>query len=382
MDARNLTLEVDGLTKLYWSPTSKIPGGGIQPISFRLEPGTFFTLLGPSGCGKTTTLRCLAGLEVPDRGRLALGATTFFDGARDENVPLNKRNIGMVFQSYAIWPHMTVFDNVAFPLRVRREARLGREKVREMVQRALKTVGLDGYSNRSATQLSGGQQQRVALARAIVREPGLLLLDEPLSNLDALLREGMRNELTRLQRQIGITTVYVTHDQAEALEMSDVIAVINAGVLEQLGPPREIYDRPKNAFVAQFMGSTNLLPATLAGAQGGDSTGTVTLDTGETTRLSFPHAVAANSKIAVSVRPEALQIAVAGTVAPEGWNTLGGRITGSGYLGSLMRYSVATAGTTIQAHVAPDRVFNEGDEIALHFPPERTLGLADTARVS
>ncbi|MBJ3777084.1 ABC transporter ATP-binding protein [Acuticoccus mangrovi] len=372
-----MTLEVENLSKLYWTPNATFPGGGIQPISFNLAPGTFFTLLGPSGCGKTTTLRCVAGLEIPDEGRLTLGPTVFFDAARRTNVPLNKRNIGMVFQSYAIWPHMSVFENVAFPLRVRRELKLRAEEVREMVARALATVGLEGYADRSATQLSGGQQQRVALARAIVRQPGLLLLDEPLSNLDALLRDEMRNELKRLQRQIGITTIYVTHDQAEALEMSDVIAVINAGVVEQMGSPREIYDRPRSAFVAGFMGATNLLPATARSAQKGDSSGTVAIDSGEALSTWFPYDIGAGSRIALSIRPEAVTVAPAGTAAPQGWNRLTGTVIGSGFLGNIVRYTVALPHGRIHAHQPPDRIFAEGETVELHFAPDRTLGLSD-----
>lgn len=377
MDAQHLTLEVDGLSKLYWSEKANLPGGGIQPISFTLEPGTFFTLLGPSGCGKTTTLRCLAGLELPDVGRLALGDAIFFDGKDGSNIPLNKRNIGMVFQSYAIWPHMTVFENVAFPLRVRRELKLPASEIKAMVGRALETVGLAGYEDRSATQLSGGQQQRVALARAIVRKPGLLLLDEPLSNLDARLRDDMRNELKRLQKQIGITTIYVTHDQAEALEMSDIIAVINAGHVEQMGSPREIYDTPANAFVASFMGATNLLPAHVDAAQAKDNQAKVRLDSGETVVAWFPHAVDGNTKIAVSVRPEGISIAEAGAKAPKGSNQLTGTIVGSGFLGNIVRYTIKVGNETIQAHQSPETRFEEGAEVTLSFAPERTLGLID-----
>ncbi|SFU11354.1 ABC transporter ATP-binding protein [Mesorhizobium sp. YR577] len=373
----NSTLEVTNLSKTYWSNNAKFPGGGIKPISFSLKAGTFFTLLGPSGCGKTTTLRCIAGLEVPDEGRLALGSTTFFDAASDSNLALNQRNIGMVFQSYAIWPHMTVFENVAFPLRVRRELKLGAAKISEMVREALTTVGLAGYENRSATQLSGGQQQRVALARAIVRHPGLLLLDEPLSNLDALLRDEMRNELKRLQKQIGITTIYVTHDQHEALEMSDIIAVINSGVLEQMGPPRDIYNRPKNAFVAGFVGATNLLPARLTEAASSGHYRSIQLDSGETVKNWFPHAVGVNSKIAVSIRPEAIRLAAPGGTAPEGFNTLEGTIISSGFLGNVVRYAVQLKGSRIQVHQAADTHFNDGDRVSVQFSPDKALGLSD-----
>jgi iron(III) transport system ATP-binding protein len=211
-------LTLTELTKVYPARPGEY-AGGIRDASIALQPGAFFTLLGPSGCGKTTTLRCIAGLETPDTGRIEVGGAPLFDSATGTSVPLHRRNIGMVFQSYAIWPHMTVFDNVAFPMRVSKDRKYSRDEIATGVGVALDSVGLGGYAQRSATQLSGGQQQRVALARAIVHRPKLLLLDEPLSNLDAALREDMRTELKRLQRDLGINAVYVTHDQSEALEI-------------------------------------------------------------------------------------------------------------------------------------------------------------------
>jgi iron(III) transport system ATP-binding protein len=379
MLAPNNTLEVRGLGKTYWPKSKSFPGGGIRPISFSLKPGTFFTLLGPSGCGKTTTLRCIAGLEHPDTGSLKLGNEVFFDAEADHVVPLNKRNIGMVFQSYAIWPHMTVFDNVAFPLQVRAGAKPAKAEIAKMVETALATVGLEGYSARSATQLSGGQQQRVALARAIVHQPSLLLLDEPLSNLDARLRDEMRNELKRLQKQIGITTIYVTHDQSEALEMSDVIAVINAGELEQMGTPRDIYDRPRNAFVASFMGGTNLLPATLTEAAADDARMIVKLDSGAPLKVWFPYAMPAGSRISVSIRPEVIGLVRPGQAVPENHNSLAGTIVSASYLGGMMRYTVDIAGGRLQLHQPTEALFEHGQAAALHFPVDKTLGLIAAA---
>jgi iron(III) transport system ATP-binding protein len=229
----------------------------IDGIDFEVPSGTFLTLLGPSGCGKTTTLRCLAGLERPDRGQIQIGGSVVVDMARRVFVPVHKRRIGMVFQSYAIWPHMTVMQNVCYPLE---ELRLNRNEVRTRGEAALELVGLRGYGSRLAPNLSGGQQQRVALARALVGEPEVLLLDEPLSNLDAKLRETMRGELRALQQRLGITTVYVTHDQVEALSMSDWVAVMSNGKIVEQGAPRELYERPKTRFVADFLGMTNFLP--------------------------------------------------------------------------------------------------------------------------
>ncbi len=281
-------LTVRGLTKIYANRYDAL-AGGVRDIDFALPPGTFFTLLGPSGCGKTTTLRCVAGLERPDAGAITLGERVLYDSERKVAVPMNQRGIGMVFQSYAIWPHMTVFENIAFPLRVAKDRRYPREEIRRLVDQALATVGLAGYGDRPATRLSGGQQQRVALARAIVHRPQLLLLDEPLSNLDASLREEMRAELRRLQQQIGITAIYVTHDQAEALAMSDLVAVMDHGRIVQFGEPRAIYFRPENEFVASFIGAANLLAGvTVAMVSAGDI-GVLRMDDGGEVALRVSH---------------------------------------------------------------------------------------------
>jgi iron(III) transport system ATP-binding protein len=227
----------------------------VDNISFTVGEGEFYTLLGPSGCGKTTTLRCIAGLERPDSGVIELDETVVVSDRHV--VPTYRRDIGMVFQSYAVWPHMTVFENVAFPLRVGR-TRLRSSQIRDRVIEALTLVGLEHLEKRMSTQLSGGQTQRLSLARAIVRQPKVLLLDEPLSNLDAKLRERMRGELSVIQRTIGITTLFVTHDQIEALSMSDRIAVMDQGKIVQEGRPEDVYHRPADEFVASFIGSTNL----------------------------------------------------------------------------------------------------------------------------
>jgi len=369
------TLAVEGLSKVY--PGKEGPSGGVRDASFLLEPGTFFTLLGPSGCGKTTTLRSIAGLETPDRGRIALGGQVFFDAAAGVNVPLNHRRIGMVFQSYAIWPHMTVFENVAFPLRVARSERYGRADIRRMVGQALETVSLAGFGDRPATRLSGGQQQRVALARAIVRQPRLLLLDEPLSNLDATLREDMRVELKRLQQQIGVTTIYVTHDQAEALDMSDRIAVINGGRIVQMGAPRDIYFRPRNSFVAGFVGATNLVRGTVDAAAAPGAIGAVTLRDGRTLRCLFPQAAAGAAPVAVSIRPECLGLSPAGAPARDGWNRMEGVIETTGFLGNMNKYGIRVGGTLMHASTGPDEVFPAGSPVALHVPHGSAIAIPD-----
>ena len=233
-----------------------------QDVAFAVPEGKLFTLLGPSGCGKTTTLRSIAGLERPVAGEISVDGRVVYSGKKNTFVPPNQRNFGMVFQSYAIWPHMNVFQNAAFPLQVRAK-RLEEKDIRDKVMRVLAAVGLADLAGRDATRLSGGQQQRLALARAIAMEPRLLLLDEPLSNLDAKLRERMRFELKRLQSEFKLTTVYVTHDQSEALALSHQIAVMSEGRIVQVGTPREIYERPRNKFVADFVGSSNFIDATV-----------------------------------------------------------------------------------------------------------------------
>lgn len=232
----------------------------VDAIDLEISDGGFVTLLGPSGCGKTTTLRCIAGLEDPDGGRISIGDKTVVEGSR--RVPPNRRDAGMVFQSYALWPHMTVYGNVAYPLKMRKAKPAD---IKSRVAEALEVVGLGHLATRSVGALSGGQQQRVALARAFVAHPALLLFDEPLSNLDAKLRGTMRTELKELHKRIGTTSVYVTHDQVEALTMSDRIAVMHGGHIQQFGTPEEIYAYPVNAFVADFLGYENILSGKVAG---------------------------------------------------------------------------------------------------------------------
>jgi iron(III) transport system ATP-binding protein len=367
-------LTVSGLRKSYESGTIVI-----DAISFALEPGTFFTLLGPSGCGKTTTLRCIAGLEEPDRGVIRIGHDTVFDSSAGVNVPLNRRNFGMVFQSYAIWPHLTVFENVAFPLRVSREHRYDTTAIRRMVEEALGSVGLAHLAARSATRLSGGQQQRVALARAIVRRPRLLLLDEPLSNLDAVLRDEMRFELKRLQRELGITTVYVTHDQTEALEMSDKIAILNHGRLLQLAAPPELYFRPCDAFVAAFLGSPNILPAARPeGARSGE-VAEVRLQGGGHLRCHFPHAIPPGSAVSVSIRSDQVKLSPTDCAGREGWNRLEGVVRSAGFLGRSMRYGIDVGNTTVQVVSDYAERVDPGDRVVLEFAPDAALGLLTDA---
>jgi len=250
MAERKPHIEVENLEIHY----GDVPA--VRGVSFSVQPGEQLTLLGPSGCGKTTTLRAIAGLEQPMAGEIRIDGAPVYSSTQHVNIPAEKRGLSMVFQSYAIWPHMTVFENVAYGLRVRRESK---EAIAQKVERALDMVQMRAFSARGASQLSGGQQQRVALARAFVFQPSVLLFDEPLSNLDAKLRADMRIELRELQHRLGITSVYVTHDLEEALAMSDRIVVMKDGLIAQVGSPLEIYNHPRNAFVADFVGSANLI---------------------------------------------------------------------------------------------------------------------------
>ena len=252
-----MSLRVENLKKRFLTRGEE--ARAVQGVSFEVPAGSFFVLVGPSGCGKSTTMRMLAGLERPDEGTIVMADKVVASPKTGVFVPPNKRSIGMVFQSYAIWPHMTVAGNVGYPLKVKR---VDKREIARRVDEVLDVVGLEGLGGRSATKLSGGQQQRVALARALVGRPDVLLLDEPLSNLDAKLRTQMRTELKRIQASLGVTTIYVTHDQTEALSMADELAVMSKGFVMQSGAPADIYHRPRNRFAASFIGSSNLFPVT------------------------------------------------------------------------------------------------------------------------
>jgi iron(III) transport system ATP-binding protein len=363
-------LVAENLKKQYQGHEGR-PGGGVLGVSFAIPQGELFTLLGPSGCGKTTTLRAVAGLETPDEGRIVLAGREIFNSNTRANVALYDRDIGMVFQSYAIWPHMTVFENAAYPLRVSRTRKFSANEIKTKVNAVLGMVGLAAFAGRPATQLSGGQQQRLALARAFAREPRLLLLDEPLSNLDAQLREQMRLELKRLQRETGVTTIYVTHDQSEALAISDRIAVMNNGLVAQVGTPKEIYGRPASEFVANFIGRTNLLRGTLLEDAAKDGIATVTTAIG-TLKCLFPAALAKGKDTALVVRPEHIAIGIS---ANGGGNTVTGTIGRETYLGEIVEYLVATEGGELLVRTPMTLDVAVGETVTLSFPAERTVAL-------
>jgi iron(III) transport system ATP-binding protein len=357
-------IRVDSLAKTY--PGTTAPA--VDDVSFTVTQGGFYTLLGPSGCGKTTTLRCIAGLERPDRGTIQLGETVVVSDRIF--VPTNRRDIGMVFQSYAVWPHMTVFENAAFPLRVAKK-KVSKSVLDEKVMGALELVGLTGFEKRMATQLSGGQQQRLSVARALVREPDVLLLDEPLSNLDAKLRERMRSELLLIQRRVGITTLFVTHDQIEALSMSERIAVMNGGKIVQEGTPREIYHDPANAFVAGFIGSTNLFSG-IVGARD-EATGLTAIETAAGALVAKVEGIATGESVMVSIRPEDVVLHRGGHhasgTAPT-VNVLKGSVEIGLFVGISVEYHVRVEGETIQARVSSRIDLQPGDTTQVELPPD------------
>jgi len=341
-----------------------------QEVSFDVPQGKLFTLLGPSGCGKTTTLRSIAGLERPQSGEITVGGALIYSSSRGVFIPPNRRGLGMVFQSYAIWPHMSVFENAAFPLQVGKK-RCSRSEVEQRVGRVLKVVALDELASREATKLSGGQQQRLALARALVMEPALLLLDEPLSNLDAKLRERMRFELKRLQRDLGITTVYVTHDQSEALALSHSIAVMNAGRIEQLGSPREVYERPRNQFVADFVGSTNFVAGDVAGPDGADDFYRIRSELGEL-KARAVETLSAGEKVVLSIRPEDIELSEA---RPQGDNVYQGTVDQKVFLGEAVDFQVRVGSRAVQSRAHPSLRTPVGNAIYVRIDPEKCVAL-------
>jgi spermidine/putrescine ABC transporter ATP-binding subunit len=336
----------------------------VRQVSLDIADGELFTLLGPSGCGKTTLLRLIAGFYRPDEGSIA------FDGRVMNLVPPYQRHIGMVFQNYALWPHMTVWQNVAYGLKVKQ---LPRAEIAARVAGALGKVNLEGLEERYPGQLSGGQQQRVALARALVLNPDTLLLDEPLSNLDAKIRVQVRAEIRKLQKELGITTVYVTHDQEEALTLSDRIAVIDRGVVLQVGPPRELYERPRSRFVADFIGTNNLLEGKVQARDAGS--GRVTVETAIGVVEGFAVIpLEAGARCTVSVRPENARLAPAGPAEGSG---VRGRVAFSAYLGNLLRYDVeASGGFVFRVDITDPRhhqAWDVGQEVHIAFPASGTL---------
>lgn len=341
-------------------------------VSFEVPSGSLFTLLGPSGCGKTTTLRSIAGLERPVSGVIRAGDRVVYSSADNVFLAPNHRGFGMVFQSYAIWPHMTVFENAAFPLQ---EKRLSSKEIRNKVMALLETVSLDQFADRNATRLSGGQQQRLALVRALAMEPHLLLLDEPLSNLDAKLREKMRFELKKLQRTLDITTIYVTHDQAEALSLSHQIAVMNRGKIVQIGSPRDIYERPATTFVADFIGSTNFVSGSLRERKDGH----LLIET-KMGLLSVKSAIDApvGKRISLAIRPENLYLSNK-PIEEIGKNRFEAMVAAKSFLGETLELRLDINGAELLARAHPSLPSPVGKPLHIAIDPGMCTVLSDTA---
>jgi len=358
-----IAVEVDGVSKRF---SHRVKGDvyAARNVRFTAAPGEFVTLLGPSGCGKTTTLRMIAGFEQPDEGRIRFGNDDV------THVPANRRGIGFVFQNYALFPHLSVFDNVAYGLEVRGEPA---RDVAARVGDVLALVGLTGYEHQFSAQLSGGEQQRVALARAIVIHPRVLLFDEPLSNLDAKLRVQMRTDIRELQRRLAITTVYVTHDQEEAMAVSDRIVVMNQGTIVQEGTAEDLYHRPASEFVATFVGRVNLVPGTVVEA---DGDGATIAALGTTFRARARGALQAGDGAKLVLRPEAIEVV-------RGVDGLAARVVTRTFLGEKVEYQLACGGTSLQA-IRPSSAGGEaigvGDPVALHFADETLVALPASDR--
>lgn len=355
-----MKITVENLTMQYGETVA------VDDLSLDIESGELLVLLGPSGCGKTSTMRSIAGLEIPVKGRIAVGDQVVFEHSTKTNIPAHKRQIGMVFQSYAIWPHKTVFQNVAFPLKMQKQ---NSATITEKVEKTLALVGLDGYGSRGASKLSGGQMQRVALARSIAMEPKVLLLDEPLSNLDARLRDLLRFELRYMQQSLGLTTVYVTHDQSEALALADRIAVMENGKIVQLDTPVRLYQRPRNVFVADFLGVANLWQSQHKGDTGA---GHPIMTLGSST-LSVISAdtLPQTGAVSVCIRPETLEVHEFER-CPETVNVWDGTVVVASFLGATTRYRVQLDDgpevDVVSSHL--DRIMAAGERVSVHVAPE------------
>jgi iron(III) transport system ATP-binding protein len=374
--ARDSAVAVHDLRKTYGDPKDPDAQYAVNGISFDVRPGEFVTLLGPSGCGKTTTLRSIAGLESATSGRIEMAGRVVFDPRSRVNVRTEDRPIAMVPQSYGIWPHMTVLDNAAFPMRHGRHRSRNKQDTKARAMAVLDQVGLAPMADRWATQLSGGQQQRLALARALLCDPEVLLLDEPLSNLDAKLRTKLRTELREFQEQFGVTSLYVTHDQAEALALSDTVIVMNHGVIEQIGGPEEIYAYPSTAYVADFIGSANLVAVSAASKARGDVVARTDLGTITCTRVPQPFDGGERRGGFVCIRPEQIRVRHATSGTPGAADVIRGRITFAEYLGDRVGLKAEANGVTLSVSAPAAPAFRVGDEVELRLDPDNTSYLS------
>ena len=357
-------VRVEHLTKTFGGDVRAVDG-----VSFTADEGRIVTLLGPSGCGKTTILRCIAGLEEPTAGRIVIGDEVVHDSATGRAVPVEERAIGMVFQSYAIWPHLDVFDNVAFALKIGGKKAERPEALREKVVSGLRSVGMEGYEKRYPSELSGGQQQRVVLARALVYRPRVLLLDEPLANLDAKLREAMRLELRDVQKRYGLTTIYVTHDQAEAMALSDQVIVLRSGTILSQGTPREIFTRPAHPFVADFLGVSNRVAGRITKARK-DRSVEVALE-GVDRPILVSGDAAAEERVVVAIRPSRVELHR--QLAESQENTLPGRIVRVTFLGEELDCLVQVGDVTLRARDSAEKEWRSGEDVQVRLAREHLM---------
>jgi len=346
-----MEIRIRGVSKHYYSEGKTIKA--LDGVDLTIAANQIFTLLGPSGCGKTTLLRCIVGLEAPDTGEISIGGQTVWSKEKNISIPPEKRGLGMVFQTYAIWPHMNVFDNVAYPLQVRN---VGKDVIRERVANTLRFVQMEGYEMRPATKLSGGQQQRVALARALIAEPKVILFDEPLSNLDAKLREETRKELKAFLGNLQITAVYVTHDRVEALALSDAIAVMRAGQIVEVGTPQKIYFNADTRFVADFIGRANLVKARVR-VQEGDRT---VVECGLGTIACERRDIPVGNEVTLCIRPEFIHVARG---EGSGENVVNGRIDSQVFVGEAYESEIRVGNELLLAKIDPDANLKAGDPV-------------------
>ncbi|OGQ77994.1 MAG: hypothetical protein A3F90_08470 [Deltaproteobacteria bacterium RIFCSPLOWO2_12_FULL_60_19] len=360
-------VQIQNLEKFFGEDRERVHV--LKGVSLDIPEGSLYTFLGPSGCGKTTTLRCVAGLERPDGGKISIDGKAVFSAGERVYIPTNKRPIGMVFQSYAIWPHMTVSENVAYPLTIQHRPKA---EIKKRVGDVLKIVGLQGLEDRPAPKLSGGQQQRVAFARALINEPKVMLLDEPLSNLDAKLREQMRFEIKALQRRVNITTIYVTHDQGEALAISDQIAVMHGGKLIEIGTPHQLYSRPKRKFTATFLGLTNLIEGKVTELGGDSKSGRMESSKGTLSFIPAP-SLAKGQPVVMSIRPEHIEVIKQRPQVSE--NVLEGTIKEAIFMGDAYHCQIAVGDQLLRVHTHPFLSMNIGEKVYLHLDPQSCNGL-------
>ncbi|HUT72488.1 MAG TPA: ABC transporter ATP-binding protein [Desulfatiglandales bacterium] len=361
-----MEIQIKSLSKDFFSEGKRIKA--LANVDLTIPANQIFTLLGPSGCGKTTLLRCIVGLETPDSGEIAIGEEIVWSEEKNIFVPPEKRGLSMVFQTYAIWPHMNVFDNVAYPLQTRKEPK---EDIKRKVERTLRFVQMEGFENRPATKLSGGQQQRVALARALVAEPKVILFDEPLSNLDAKLREETRKELRSFLTELKITAVYVTHDRIEALSLSDTVAVMRDGRIVEIGTPKKIYFDSDHRFVADFIGRANLIDGKVKAVE--DSYTIIDSGIGTIACQKCPDLSPGNA-VTLCIRPEFIKLMEGDT--GDGRNIFWGRVESLIFVGEAYEGEISITDTRLITRIEPTANVKEGDEIALSFDPDHCFVLS------